>query len=272
MSTLSQNGGGREQLLAQAFVSLAEALVTGYDVIDLLTRLVNDTVELLGATAGGILLADTQGELRVVAASNEDARLIELLQLQRDQGPCLECYRTGLPVTVPDLAQAATRWPAFVSAATKSSEFHAVDALPLRLRGQAIGALNLWHRQPTSLGASELALAQALADVATVAILQERALRRSEVVNEQLQTALNSRVIIEQAKGVLVQHSRLEMSQAFELMRRYARSHNERLVDIARGLAELTLDPAQVTTSAPPSNSPAPRTNPDGRPRQGGAG
>jgi GAF domain-containing protein len=246
MQTERQSGGGRERLLAQAFVSLADTLVADYDVIDLLTRLVDYCVELLGANGGGILLVDPHGVLRVVAASNEDARLIELLQLQNDQGPCLDCYRGGTSVTVPDLADAVDRWPAFVEAAARPPLFRAVHALPLRLRGEAIGTLNLWHREVTSLPAGDLALGQALADVATIAILQERAIRRGEVLNEQLQTALNSRVMIEQAKGVLVQHARIEMDLAFELMRRYARSHRVRLVDVARRLTELTLDPGEV--------------------------
>jgi transcriptional regulator with GAF, ATPase, and Fis domain len=244
----------REQQVARAFVSLADTLVADYDVIELLTRLVGDSVELLDADAGGIMLADPHGQLRVVAASSEVAQLIELMQVQNDQGPCLDCYRTATPVSAPDLARAADRWPLFVAAAMNQSVFNAVHALPLRLRGQAIGALNLWRHQAGPMAAEELALGQALADVATVAILQERAIRRAEVLNEQLQAALNSRVIIEQAKGVLSQHGRLDMNQAFDLLRRYARFHNRRLAEVARELADRTLDPGAVRS---PSNGPA---------------
>lgn len=246
---------GREYLLARAFVSLADTLVDDYDVIELLTRLVDYSVELLDADAGGIVLADPHGLLQVVATSNEDARVTELMQLQNDQGPCLECFRAGAPVNVADLAQAGDRWPMFVAAVMRRPVFRAVHAVPLRLRGEAIGALNLWHHQPCDLSADLLALAQALADVATIAILQERAIRRAEVVNEQLQAALTSRVIIEQAKGLLAQHAQLPMDHAFEAMRSYARSHNTHLAEVARGLAERTLDPNTIISTAPPPDT-----------------
>jgi GAF domain-containing protein len=254
MPVMGQPSDGREQLLARAFVSLADTLVDDYDVIELLTRLVDYSVGLLGADAGGIMLADPHGLLQVVATSNEDARLIELMQLQNDQGPCLDCFHTAAPVDVPDLAQAGDRWPRFVAAASRRPVFRAVHALPLRLRGDAIGALNLWHHQPSLLPVEDLALGQALADVATIAILQERAIRREEVLNEQLQAALTSRVLIEQAKGLLAQHTELPMDQAFDLMRCYARSHNTRLAEVARSLAERTVHPNAITTSPPPGD------------------
>ena len=247
---MSRTGRSREQLVGRAFVSLADSMVDDYDIIELLTRLVEHCVELLAADAGGIMLADALGQLRVVAASSEDARLVELMQLQNDQGPCLDCYHDGAPVSVADLTEAEDRWPLFVAAARRRRVFRAVHAVPLRLRGEAIGALNLWHHDPGSMPTDDLALAQALADVATIAILQERAIRRAEVLNEQLQAALTSRVIIEQAKGVLAQHSQLQMDQAFDVMRRYARAHNQRLADVARDLAERALDPNIVISAA----------------------
>jgi len=253
---MSQPPGGREQLLARAFVSLAETLVDDYDVIELLTRLIDHSVQLLDADAGGIMLADPHGLLRVVATSNEDARLVELMQLQNDQGPCLDCFHTAMPVNVPDLAQAAGRWPMFVAEAMRRPVFRAVYALPLRLGGDAIGALNLWHHQPRALPRDELVVGQALADVATIAILQARAILRAEVVNEQLQAALTSRVIIEQAKGLLAHHTGLPMDQAFNLIRGYARVHRLRLGEVARGLVERTLDPNTITTRA--SDRPSP--------------
>jgi GAF domain-containing protein len=255
---MSQPSGGREQLLARAFVSLADTLVDDYDVIELLTRLIDYSVGLLAADAGGIMLADPHGLLRVVATSNEDARLTELMQLQNDQGPCLDCFHSAAPVNVADLAEAAGRWPVFVAAAMRRPVFRAVHAVPLRLRGQAIGALNLWHHQPNPLPTQDLALGQALADVATIAILQERAIRRGEVLNEQLQAALTSRVIIEQAKGLLAQHAQLPMDHAFEAMRSYARSHNTRLAEVARGLAERTLEPDTIIWTAPPPDTARP--------------
>jgi hypothetical protein len=243
-----ENGASRVGVVAQAFVDLADTLVDEYDMLDLLDRLVGVSVGLLAADAAGIVLADAGGQLTVVAASSDAAQLMEVLQLQSEQGPCLDAYRSGAPVSVPDLGVAVTRWPRFAAALTSLSEFSSVHALPMRLRGQSIGALNLFHRTPGSLPPDDLALGQALADVATIGILQERAIRRAEVVAEQLQTALTSRVIIEQAKGVLAHYGGLTMDVAFDRLRNYARSHNDRLTEVARRLVEHNLPPAEVIT------------------------
>lgn len=240
----------REVLLSKAFVELADTLVDDYDIIDLLDRLVNYSVDLLAAEAAGILLADSQCILRVVASSQEDAEVMELLQLQSDQGPCLECYRTGAPVSVPDLTEASGRWPMFVAAVEQRGAYRSVHALPLRLRGEAIGTLNLFHRQPGPLPDADLALGQALADVATIGILSERAIRHSEVLNEQLQAALNSRVIIEQAKGVLAERGNLTMDAAFDRLRRHARTHNAPLSQVARRVVETDLAGEVLSTPA----------------------
>jgi GAF domain-containing protein len=252
---VSQVGSGREQLLSRAFVGLADTLVDDYDIIELLDRLVSYSVELLAADAAGIMLADSQGILRVVASSQEDAKVMELLQLQSDQGPCMECCRTGARVSVPDLADAAGRWPVFVAAVAQRGAYRSVHALPLRLRGESIGAMNLFHGQPGALPEADLMVGQALADVATIGILSERAIRSSEVVTEQLQTALNSRVIIEQAKGVLAQRGDLTMAAAFDRLRRYARTHNARLSEVARQVVETDL--AADILDAPAVRSPA---------------
>ena len=236
----------REQAVSRAFVALADTLVDDYDIIDLLDQLVAHSVALLAADAAGLMLSDPHHNLRVVAASSEDARLMELLQLQNEQGPCLDCYRTGTPVSVPDLAD-ATQWPAFTTAVAEAGAFRSVHALPLRLRGEAIGALNLFHHSPGPLPEADLLLGQALADVATIGILQERAIRRGEVINEQLRTALTSRVVVEQAKGVLAQHHGISMDAAFDQLRRYARAHSLRLANVARQLATNRLDPATIT-------------------------
>lgn len=243
----------REQRLTRAFVALADTLVDDYDVIDLLDRLVGYSVELLAADGAGIVLADARGRLRVVAASSEDAQLMELLQLQSDEGPCLECYRTATPVSVPDLGLAADRWPVFLAAARHRAAYRSVHALPLRLRGDAVGALNLFHRRPGPLPEADLALGQALADVATIGILQERAIRRAEIVNEQLQTALHSRVLIEQAKGVLAQRSGLDMDGAFGRLRGYARRGGRRLTEVARQVVDGDLDPDVVLAAVEPA-------------------
>ncbi len=174
---------GREALLIEAFVGLADTLVDDYDVIDVLDRLAGYSVQLLAAESAGILLADAQATLRVVASTNEQTEWMELLQLQADEGPCVECFRAGAPVSVADLADAAARWPRFVAALQERGAYGSVHALPLRLRGQAIGTLNLFHGAPGPLPAADLALGQALADVATIGILQERAIRRGEVLD-----------------------------------------------------------------------------------------
>jgi GAF domain-containing protein len=174
---------------------------------------------------------------------------MELLQLQSDEGPCLDCFQTGRPVSIADLTEAADRWPAFVTAVRQRSQFRSVHALPLRLRNRAIGALNLFHHEPGPLPDARLLLGQALADVATIGILQERAIRRGEVLNEQLQGALNSRVVIEQAKGAIAQHFGLGMDQAFNRLRDYARIRNLKLSDVARDIVDGTLD--ANTLSAP---------------------
>jgi GAF domain-containing protein len=243
---VSQPRNDREQQLAEAFVGLADTLVDEYDVIDVLDRLVGYSVTLLAADAAGIMLVDPRGRLRVVASTSEESDWTELMQIQADEGPCIECVRTGRPVTVTDLDTAAARWPRFAATLRERTSpdekrYRSVHALPLRLRGQAIGGMNLFHTRPGPLPEADLLLGQALADVATIGILQERAIRHGEVVVEQLQNALNSRVIIEQAKGVLGQLGNVPMDVAFARLRRYSRGHNTLLADVAR---QVVTDPA----------------------------
>ncbi|WP_327327795.1 GAF and ANTAR domain-containing protein [Streptomyces sp. NBC_01210] len=228
-----------DQLLAKTFVELADNLVADFDLIDFLRLLTDRCVGMLGASAAGVLLADRDGELRVMAASSEQVRLLELFQLQNDEGPCLECFRTGAPVTVPDLSREADRWPRFVEQAHHSG-FAAVQALPMRLRDEVVGALNLFRTHPGSFDPVGTPIAQALADVATISLLQQRSTQRSNVLNEQLQTALNSRVLIEQAKGKLAERQGIDMEQAFTALRGYARAHNRRLSDVARAFIDGT--------------------------------
>ena len=219
------------QLLSETFVELTYTMVAGFDVIDFLHVLTDRSVQLLDVSAAGLLLADPRGELRVVAASSQAARLLELFQLQNDQGPCLDCFRAG-PVAAADLAAEARRWPRFAAAAQQAG-FAAVQALPMRLRDQVIGALNLFRAVPGAFDPADIRIGQALADVATISLLHERSMRHSDTVNEQLQTALNSRVIIEQAKGKLAERLGLDMDQAFSVLRDHARTRNLRLSDVA---------------------------------------
>src|SRR3954447_18659925 len=253
---MSRAHGEREELVSRAFVSLADTLVDEFDIIDLLDRLVGFCVQLLPADAAGIVLGDARQELRAVAASDEAAHVMELLQLQNDEGPCLDCFQSAEPVSVADLAEAAGRWPVFVGAVQRRTDFRSVHALPLRLRGRAIGALNLFGGLPGPLPEADLALGQALADVATIGILHERAIRHAAVVNEQLQAALNSRVIIEQAKGALAQYGGRATDVAFDRLRRYARSHNIGLGELARRIVAKQFDPAEVLAPTMPERRP----------------
>jgi GAF domain-containing protein len=246
---VSQTRGDREGALLTAFVGLADTLVDDYDVIDVLDRLVEHSVRLLAADAAGILLIDPQGRLRVVASSSDESGWMDLLQVQADQGPCVDCVRTGRAVSVFDLSEAEHRWPQLVAALQGRGTYRSVHALPLRLRGDAIGALNLFHTDPGPLPDADLRLGQALADIATIGILQERAVRRGEVVTEQLQTALNSRIIVEQAKGVLAQTAGLSMDVAFDRLRRYARANNKLLSDVARQVVAEGLAPQVLGAS-----------------------
>ena len=220
-------------LLSDTFVDLADTMVADFDVIEFLHVLTDRSVALLAASAAGVMLADPRGELRVAAASSEEAGLLELFQLQNDQGPCLDCFRTGRPVTAADLAGPAPRWPRFAQAAIDAG-FRTVEALPMRLRDQVIGALNLFRADPGPLDPADLRIAQALADVATIGLLHERNVRRREAVSEQLQGALNSRVMIEQAKGKLAERLGIDMDRAFRMLRDYARNSNQHLTDVAR--------------------------------------
>src|SRR5450759_3493816 len=243
-------------LLSDTFVELTDTMVAGFDMIDFLHVLTDRSVQLLDVSAAGLLLADPRGELRVVAASSEAARLLELFQIQNDQGPCLDCFRSGRPVAAADLAAAARRWPRFAPAARRAG-FDAVQALPMRLREQVIGALNLFRAGPGAFSAADVRVGQALADVATISLLHERSMRHSDALNEQLQAALNSRVIIEQAKGKLAERLSLDMDQAFSLLRDFARARNLRLSDLARAFIDGTQALAGLTAITPRQPLPA---------------
>jgi transcriptional regulator with GAF, ATPase, and Fis domain len=228
-----------EQQLAEAFVEMADTLVDDFDLMDFLHRVTVRCADVLEVAAAGLLLTDQRGALRVVAASTEQTRLLELLQLQTDEGPCPECFHTGQPVGVADLEAAADRWPAFVTQAREVG-FASAHALPMRLRTDVIGALNLFHTRRGALSEDTVRLGQALADVATIALLQARAIRHRDTLAEQLQTALNSRIIIEQAKGVIAERRQLDMDQSFILLRTAARNNNRRLSDLARTIIDGT--------------------------------
>ncbi|KGJ78378.1 transcriptional regulator [Cryobacterium roopkundense] len=216
----------RASLVSAAFVKLADALVGEYDMLDVLHTLVAQSVELVDATAAGLLLADANGHLQVLASTSEESQLVEILQTDAGVGPCVDAYITGNVVTLSNIETDGNRYPDFQSAAL-SQGFRSVHAIPMRVRPNTIGALNLFRAQTGILSEEDAAIGQALADVATISILQERAVRENAVIKEQLQRALDSRVLIEQAKGVIAQRSNVDMNEAFNRLRRYARSHNE---------------------------------------------
>jgi GAF domain-containing protein len=234
----------REAQLSRVFVELADTLVADFDVVDFLHTLTLRCVDLFPVDAAGLMLADPRSELRPVAASAEQVQMLELFELQSEEGPCLESYRTGVAVKAEDLEQ-TTGWPRFRREALAAG-FRAVQALPLRLRGQVIGALNLFRAEPGALDGEELAVCQAIADVATIGVLQARAVREAQMLADQLSVALKSRVIIEQAKGVLAERESVAMDTAFRRLRRYARHHNLRLADVARDVVDRRLDLSQL--------------------------
>jgi hypothetical protein len=243
--------GDRERSVSRTFVTLADTLVHEFDVIDFLHLLVVRCVELLDAATAGIMLADGRGGLQVLAASAERTRLLELFELQNAEGPCLECYRDGRQISSGDLGHATGRWPVFAPEAV-SAGFRAVHAFPLRLRREVIGALNVFRTEPSALEPADIDLAQALADVATIGLLHERAMRASLAESGQLQTALNSRIVLEQAKGVVTEAAGVEMDEAFDLLRSYARNHNRRLTDIAQDVIRRRLAAGDLLAAARP--------------------
>ena len=231
----------RETKLSSAFVKLADTLVAEFDVVDLLHWLVEECTDILDTQAGGLLLVDPAGELQLVASTSEDATLVEVFQLAGGDGPCLDCFRTGKPVTVGNLDTEGQRWPKFRVEAL-SLGFQSVHATPLRLRGQTIGTMNLFSHHVGALGDEDIAVAQALADVATIGILQERSIRSAQLLSEQLQHALDSRILIEQAKGVLATTLSTSMNDAFAIMRTYARDRNLPLRKVAEDVVARRLD------------------------------
>lgn len=223
----------QEDLVGRTFVELADTLVEGYDPLVFLHHLAERCVEVLGVAEAGLVLVDPRGQLQALASSSERMRLIELIEVQRQDGPCLDCWRNGEAVAEDHLADATQRWPHFAPAALEAG-FASAYAVPMRLRDERLGALNLFANETTGLIAADQVLAQALADVATIGILHERFIARREEVSEQLQVAFNTRVILEQAKGVVAEAGGLDMDAAFALLRGYARHHNLLLSEVAR--------------------------------------
>lgn len=235
----------KQTLLGETMVALADSLVTDFDVIELLTMLADRCVTILGVSAAGLMLAGPDGTLRVIASSSEQMRLLELFELQTEQGPCLESFQSGEAVTHRDLTTAVARWPRFAPEAIANG-FRSVHALPLRLRGNVIGALNLFQTDVDGVDDDGLQAARAFADIATIAILQFRATVGTQELIDQINTALNTRVVIEQAKGVIAEREQLDMERSFATLRQYARDNNLRLSDVAAAVVAGTLTPSTM--------------------------
>jgi hypothetical protein len=248
-------------MIGRVFVELADTLVDGYDVIDFLQGLTRHCVALLDVAEVGVALEDSSGILWPIASSSERMRALELIEIQREDGPCLDCWRTGEAVRADDLESAHVRWPRFVPAALQAG-FRSVYALPLRLRTDRIGALNLFAERSIGLSEDDAALGQALADVATIGILHERSLRERSVVNEQLRAALDSRIAIEQAKGMVAEQSGIDVDTAFALIRRHARDRNAKLTDVAVAIIKRQLTAASLDTTRRSPSQPGSRSAP----------
>lgn len=239
-------GDTRESRLNAAFVAVADTLTADYDVVDLLHTLVSECTQILDVQAGGLLLAEPEAGLHLVASTSESVDLVELMQLSAGAGPCLDSFATGRPIDVPDIEATADSWPAFSAVALRHG-FLSLHATPLRLRGTVLGTMNLFRTHVGPFPRQDADVAQALADVATIGILHERISSQSTMVVTQLQHALDSRILIEQAKGVLAQSARVSMDEAFAALRGYARSRNLQLRAVAAGVVDRSIDIGAIT-------------------------
>jgi transcriptional regulator with GAF, ATPase, and Fis domain len=230
----------RERQLFETMASLADTLVAGYDVVELLQTLVDSCAKLFDVSAAGLLLADSDGRLEPLASTSDEAAVLEVMQVAGEAGPCIECFRTARVVSVPDVTREREEWAEFVRACVVNG-IGSVYAIPLRLRDTTIGTLNLFRAEPGELNQQDAHAAQALADMATIGILHERSWRAADTVRQQLQAALTSRIVIEQAKGVLAQTHRIPVDDAFPMLRSYARQHRLPLSEVAQRLVDRTL-------------------------------
>jgi GAF domain-containing protein len=240
----------RETTLAQTMVTIAGSLVDDFDLVELLTALSDRCVEILDVAAAGIMLASPDGDLRRVASSSEAMTVLEVFEEESAEGPCPDCYRSGGPVINIDLAAVNGRWPRFAPRAVAAG-FRSAHALPMRVRGTTIGALNLFRTDEGQMGDADVVVGQALADMATITIVTQRAAADAQILNEQLEAALNSRIVIEQAKGIVAQSLGIDMDKAFLALRGHARNQNRKIGDVARAVIDRTLQPARLRPTPP---------------------
>jgi transcriptional regulator with GAF, ATPase, and Fis domain len=231
--------------ILRALVEFADTFVADYDVVDFLQRLAERCITLLDVDEAGVMLVDANQTLRYAASSSEKMRLVELLELQTNEGPCLDAFNSRAVIASNDADDAERRWPTF-GPHGRAAGFETYVGIPLRLRAESIGALNLLSRQAGGLSDDDAFVAQALADIATIGVLQARAIEDGRTVTTQLQTALESRIAIEQAKGILAERMTMDVEAAFELLRGHARTHNAKLTDIARAIVDGTVTPEDL--------------------------
>jgi transcriptional regulator with GAF, ATPase, and Fis domain len=252
--TQANSAGGpstaRDRRLAATFVELADTLVAGFDIIDMLHTLTERCVELLGVTAAAVLLPDRRRALQLVASSSDQARLLDVMRLRNQEGPFLDAYRTGTAAASADLTTEVARWPRLAEAA-RDSGYAGAQALPLRLHDQPLGVLGLFNAAAGILATDTVAIGQSMADIATISILHTRAFQRQEQLAEQLHSTLNARITIEQAKGFVAEKLRVPVAEAFALMRDHAHTHHVPLTDLARAVLTYQVDPAVLRPSAP---------------------
>jgi GAF domain-containing protein len=243
------NDISREQRITEAFVRVADTLMDSYDIVDLLSTLITQCTDLLGVQAGGMLIVDAAGTLELVASTSEEAEFVEIMQLAAGGGPCIECFDTGKAISIADIEKDVGRWPEFRKAALQRG-FRSVHATPMRLRGTVIGTMNLLGTDPGELSERDVALAQALADVAIIGILQERSLRDPRIIAEQLHLALDTRIMVEQAKGVLAEKQSLSMDEAFNALRAYSRAESITLRTVAEGVVDRSINLGAATPAS----------------------
>lgn len=237
----------REAKINAAFIAMADALMNEYDIVDLLSTLLNACTDILGVEAGGILLADAAGDLELVASTSEEAELVETIIIAAGEGPCFDCYNTAAPVTVADIEKVAEKWPRFHRTALEQG-FRATYAVPMRLRNDVVGVMNLLHSQPGPTSEEDGSVAQALADLAVLGVLHERNFRTPFAITEQLHLALDTRILIEQAKGVLADTENLTMTEAFNSLRRYARANGTTLRRVSEAITRGTIPTTEIVS------------------------
>lgn len=235
----------REQRISAAFVAVADTLTTDFDVLDLLHTLVEQCTQILDTSAGGLMLMDGNGELQLMTSTSEAADFVEVMQLNASAGPCIECFRTGTAQSVPSIKDLGERWPDFQKAAIGGG-FKSAHATPMRLRGQVIGTMNLFSTKRGALSERDAAVAQALTDVATIGILQERMVKEVNTMAEQLHKALDSRVLVEQAKGMIAHSLDMDMDAAFSAIRAYAHANKLTIRAVAEGVSDRSINVSVV--------------------------